>query len=548
MKIFLPGAREALIAILALAACVPIPVRHSLTSPKTRAEASGFRETSHYADVIAFIDSLRNRPMTFGSIGKTTEGREIPYIIASYPQVRTPAEARALKRPIVYVQANIHAGEIEGKEALLALVRDLITAPRPNVLDSIILIAVPIYNADGNERFASQYVNRTEQNGPELVGVRANAQGLDLNRDYIKAEAPETRASLVMFNAWDPDVFVDLHTTDGSYHGYALTYAPPLHPSAPVGQFARDSMLPILRERMRSRHGLETFDYGDFVSDDSLSKGWETFDSRPRFGTNYYGLRGRISFLSEAFSHDPFEKRVASTYAFTREILSLVAERSREVLRRNAEATRMQITNTDVIIRPPLALRSHMISAFVRQPVIAEILEKTGDTSVRTGPGVKKGYRRTGVFKSVTMPIFDRFEPVFLQQPPTGYLISPSDTVVVAMLRRHGIVVETGFKIRRGEVYSFRVDSAQRSTRVFQGHHEMRVYGNWNLDEFREMAVPTGMYFVNAYQSLGLLVQYLLEPVSDDGLATWNFFDSSIKPGATYPVLRVHLFQDDFSK
>ena len=116
----------------------------------------------------------------------------------------TPAEARALRRPIVYVQGNIHAGEVEGKEALLALLRDLTNSPEPNVLDSIILIAVPIYNADGNEKFASQEVNRREQNGPELVGERANAQGFDLNRDYVKAEAPETRASLAMFNAWDP--------------------------------------------------------------------------------------------------------------------------------------------------------------------------------------------------------------------------------------------------------------------------------------------------------------------------------------------------------
>ncbi|MBA3657902.1 MAG: hypothetical protein H0W69_11185, partial [Gemmatimonadaceae bacterium] len=231
--------RDAIIAVIGLAACVPILARTTLNSPRTRAEATGFRETSRYADVIAFIDSLHDRPLTFGSIGKTSEGRAIPYIIASYPQVSTPDEARALKRPIVYVQANIHAGEVEGKEALLALVRDLSAAPRPNVLDSIVLIAVPIYNADGNERFASQSVNRTEQNGPELVGVRANGQGLDLNRDYIKAEAPETRASLVMFNTWDPDVFVDLHTTDGSYHGYALTYAPPLHPSAPLGPYAR---------------------------------------------------------------------------------------------------------------------------------------------------------------------------------------------------------------------------------------------------------------------------------------------------------------------
>jgi predicted deacylase len=227
------------------------PIRTGL---RTRPERTDFRETSTYADVIALIDSLGKGPAPFavGSIGKTNEGRDIPYLILSRPVVSTPAQAKALHRPIVYVQGNIHAGEIEGKDALLALVRDLLSAgPHASVLDSVILIAVPIYNADGNERFAPQSVNRTDQNGPEMVGVRANAQGLDLNRDYMKAEAPETRGSLAMFNAWDPDVFVDLHTTDGSYHGYNLTYAPSLNPAAVFGGvYARDSLLPVLRARM----------------------------------------------------------------------------------------------------------------------------------------------------------------------------------------------------------------------------------------------------------------------------------------------------------
>ncbi len=530
-------ARDAIIILLALVACVPVLARTSLNSPRTRAEATGFRETSRYSDVVAFIDSLRDRPLTFGSIGRTNEGREIPYIIASYPQVSAPEEARALKRPIVYVQANIHAGEVEGKEALLALVRDLSAAPRPNVLDSIVLIAVPIYNADGNERFASQSVNRSAQDGPELVGVRQNAQGLDLNRDYIKAEAPETRASLAMFNAWDPDVFVDLHTTDGSYHGYALTYAPPLHPSAPLGAYTRDSLLPILQSRMKTRHSFETFDYGDFISDDTLSKGWATFDSRPRFGTNYYGLRGRISFLSEAFSHDPFEKRIASTYAFTREILSLVAERAAPILARNSAATQMGVS---VAGRPPVALQSQMVAAPKLRPVAAEFLEKTGDT-LRSAPGVRRGYRRTGRFQTVSMPVFDRFEPTLLQDVPSGYLIASPDTALVRMLQLHGITVESNFKVRTGRLSTFVLDSARREPRVFQGHNEQRIFGRWVQKAYSEMNIPAGLFYVSTHQPRGLMVQYLLEPMSDDGFATWNFFDSQLRPGAVFPVSRVEL-------
>ena len=158
--------------------------------------------------------------------------------------------------------------------------------------------------------------NRPNQVGPQEMGWRTTAQNFNLNRDYVKAQAPETRASLDFFREWEPDVLVDLHTTNGSYHGYALTYSPSLNPAGDIGPaftgaaYARDSMLPELRRRVRARRGYETFDYGNFESQDAPEKGWFTYDHRPRFGTNYMGLRGRVAVLSEAYSHDPFERRV----------------------------------------------------------------------------------------------------------------------------------------------------------------------------------------------------------------------------------------------
>lgn len=525
---------------------------------RTRAERTAYAETSHYSDVVSFLDSLHGRPeLTFGIIGKTTQGRDIPYVIASRPRVSTPPEARRLGRPIVYVQGNIHAGEVEGKEALLALLRDLTSSTQRNVLDSIVLIAVPIYNADGNEKFASQEVNRGSQNGPEWVGERANGQGLDLNRDYVKAEAPETRASLAMFNAWDPDVFVDLHTTDGSYHGYALTYAPSLNPAAPLGVFARDSLMPLLRARMQQRHGFPTFDYGDFISDDTVSRGWATFDSRPRFGTNYYGLRGRIGILSEAYSHDPFQRRVASTYAFVQEILSLVAERATMIRELNAAASehrsasivqdcystgcetpRIETAQKSPTLRTLVArvpIRSEMTAAPDSVAVIAEDLEKTGDSS-RTQPGVPRGRRRTGRFHAVRMPVYERFKPTLLTPPPIAYAIAPGDAPAIQLLRLHGIAVDSLTSAARARAESFVVDSTVTSPRLFQGHHELRLTGRW-VSEQREL--PPGTFIVRTRQPLGLLAIYLLEPETDDGLVTWNYFDPSLRFGSAFPILRV---------
>ena len=508
--------------------------RASGAGPRTRAERTGYLETSRYSDAIAFIDSLKGRPeLSFGVIGKTNEGRDIPYVLASRPRVSTPDEARRLGRPIVYVQGNIHAGEVEGKEALLAVLRDLTSSSKPNALDSIVLIAVPIYNADGNERFGKQEVNRGSQNGPEMVGVRANAQNLDLNRDYIKVEAPETRASLDMFNKWDPDVFVDLHTTNGSYHGYALTYAPPLNPAAPLAVYARDSIVPVLRQRMQTRHNFPTFDYGDFISDDTLSQGWATFDSRPRYGTNYYGLRGRVSILSEAYSHDPFERRVKSTEAFVKEILSLAGERGGRW-----RFLPVSGSVTSAVAGPPsVAIRSEMVAAPDSVPVIAEIMERTGD-STRTQPGVPKGRRRTGRFITVKMLVFERFKPTLTVKSPAGYIIPATDTQVVRVIRQHGIGVEPVHSAYQAGVEVFRIDSAVNSTRPFQGHREMRLTGSWRTEQ---ATVPAGAYFVRIDQPLGLLAVYLLEPQSDDGLVTWNYFDRELRPGGTYPVLKTQL-------
>ncbi|MGI9090236.1 MAG: M14 family metallopeptidase, partial [Gemmatimonadaceae bacterium] len=523
------------------------PTRISVRAPVTRAEASNYTQTSTYGDVMAFINALRARSsspsnsLAFGTIGKTTEGRDIPYIIASRPMVSTPEQARALGRPVVYVNANIHAGEVEGKEALLALVRDLAAESGLNVLDSIVLVAVPIYNADGNEKFKPQSINRTEQNGPELVGQRANAQGLDLNRDYIKAEAPETRAALAMFDAWDPDVYVDLHTTDGSYHGYALTYSPSLNPAAYqrgfAGALTRDTMLPELRAAMH-RHGFEVFDYGNFDSaneerdiTDTVKHGWYTYDHRPRFGTNYYGLRDRVSILSEAYSHDPFKRRVASTYAYVREILSATARHRSSMARlRQAAGDTIDVGGNTVPVRAQLT--THPFNA----PVTFEILRRTGDSTV-TQPGVPPGIRRTGRYVTQVMPVYDRFEPSLNVTRQRGYWIPQEYDQVLDNLRQHGVRITPISAILPpgAHLQEFLIDSVSHTTRPFQGHRETCVTGHW-----RTAAPHSGRGFVvSADGRLGFLAAYLLEPESDDGLLDWNFFDSALAPGKPYPVLRI---------
>jgi zinc carboxypeptidase len=511
--------------------------------PHTRAERTSYLETSTYADVIAFIDSLQRAgvPMSRQELGRTNEGRVLPLLVLSRPQVSTPEQARALDRPIVYVQANIHAGEVEGKEALLALVRDL-ASRKNNVLDSIVLIAIPIYNADGNERFKPQSVNRTEQNGPESVGQRPNAQMLDLNRDYVKAEAPETRASLAAFEKWNPDVFVDLHTTDGSFHGYALTYAPSLNPAArEAGAYTQDSLLPELRRRMKARDGFEVFDYGNFDTQyeerditDTVKSGWFSYDHRPRFGTNYFGLRQRISILSEAYSHDPFERRVKSTYAFVRELLSLVAERGARI---RAIEIAADTSLAHGILDTQIPIRSRLTTTPRMLPVTFEVMAHTGDSSL-TQPGVPRGFRRTGVMKTQTMPVYDRFEPELRRTIPWGWLIDARDSAAITLLRLHGVHVEraaTGS--HPAGIEAFIVESIRRESREFQGHHETHLTGRWQTGS--KLFPDESVMMVRGDQPQAVAALYLLDPESDDGLVTWNVFDRELAPGKLFPVWRL---------
>jgi hypothetical protein len=504
--------------------------------PRTRAERTQYRETSSHADVLAFLDSLQSlgARMHVQSIGTTGEGRELPMVILSRPLVSDPVEARRLRRPVVFVQGNIHGGEIEGKEALQALVRDLVFAPGATVLDSIVLLVLPIYNADGNERLGPQERNRGSQQGPALVGERANAQGLDLNRDYVKAEAPETQAALALFARWDPDVFVDLHTTNGSYHGYALTYAPSLNPAAVHGgAYARDTMLPELRRRMRARHDLETFDYGNFISEEGAPRGWATYDARPRFGTNYYGLRGRIAILSEAYSHDPLERRVRATSAFVREILSLTAERSSQILALSADADQLTAHRTLGRVTRQFPLRSRLIADPPSFPVLVETVVNTGD-NVRYEPGMPPGRRRTGEVAAVSMPVHDRFQATLQRTIPFAYAIPAEEIAAVRLLRLHSIRVERLERAWTGRVESFAVSEVSTSPRVFQGHRERMLEGRWNAERVR---LGEGTFIVPSDQRLGLLAFYLLEAESDDGLATWNQIWRG--GGATFSVRRV---------
>ena len=508
-------------------ALIGVLLASRLEAQTTRPERTDFRETSSHADVLRFLDTLTGitTDLRVGTLAVSPEGRRVPYVLTARPLPFSPSEAHRSGKPIVYIQANIHGGEVEGKEAAQMLLRDLTRGRLRPLLDSLILIVVPIFNADGNDHLGPGDKNRPGQNGPSLVGQNTNGQGLNINRDYVKLEAPETRGAVQLIKVWDPDVLIDLHTTNGSYHGYVLTYAAGLNPNSnPATDYVRSRLLPTVRDRMERRHRQQTFWYGNFRSQDpdSLTLGWETYDARPRFGTNWMGLRGRMAILSEGYSNAEFKTRVLATYNFVREVLGLVAEQ-RTVIKSLVLASDRQRPDS-IAVRSTLAPPTQEI-------VVAEVTQSAGEG---TGGFAKR--QRTGVYRSIRMPVFGSFQALRKEALPAAYLVPPRLRNIVELLRAQNIAVDSLTDETGLAVHEFEVDSVTVGP-LFEGHRTVLAEGRWSSRSSDTLAGP-GWYLVRTRQPLGALAAYLLEPASEDGVVTWNLLDRELQPHTPYPILR----------
>src|SRR5262245_10605905 len=257
----------AVAAVVATVFTVSAHQKNPVADLKTTAESSGFKSTSTYDDVVKFMKTVDDAsPIVFyTTYGTTTEGRAMPMaVVGTGLKDASPAAVKASGKLRVHIQANVHAGEVEGKESAQILLRELALGRHKDWLDAMVFLITPIYNADGNEKFS--VTNRQRQNGPiNGMGTRANAQNLNINRDYMKLDTPEAKAFVKLMNEYDPDVSYDLHTSDGSYHGYYLTYSPPLNPDTDpaILKIMTDEWFPSVTKDMKTNHGWDSFYYGN---------------------------------------------------------------------------------------------------------------------------------------------------------------------------------------------------------------------------------------------------------------------------------------------
>jgi hypothetical protein len=481
--------------------------------PQTVAEKTDYRETSRHADVLRFIDELQAvRPVfRVESMGKSGRGQEMPVLVFG----ERPGT------PVVLVLANIHAGEVEGKEALLMLARDL----PERYFEKLTLLFVPNYNPDGND--AIDVDNRRldlakleGQIGPEGgVGTRTTGDGINLNRDYMKMEAVESRNLSALQARWKPHLTVDSHTTDGSIHAYALTYDTSHIPCGPSA-YVHSTMLPDVSRRLEARTRLKTFFYGNFVDEKDLSKGWATYPHLPRYGSHYRGMSGRLDILLETYSYISFRDRVFTTVEILKDIFDYTIEHAAEIQAVCVDGEKERPDPVGIAYGPPQKIGDCEIHAW---DMDSQLARKIPGREART-------YR---------VPHFAKFVPSKTVPRPAGYLIPQEYVAVIQKLEQHNIEVE---RLAAGRTFNGEndtVDAVAKADSPDVGTIKREESVVTIVRARGRITGRAGDVLVRTDQVLGTLAVYLLEPESDDGLVRWGYFDALLKPGAILPVGRL---------
>jgi hypothetical protein len=515
----------------------------------TVAEKSNYESTSRHADVMDFFKSLNKISPSFRieSMGKSTNGLEMPLIILAKPLPKSINDIKKDKRIVVYLQANIHAGEVEGKEAVQMLARDILLKETHDYLKNVIILIAPIFNADGNEQISK--LNRTNQAGPvNGVGVRHNGQMLDLNRDAMKVESPELYGMITnVLNKWDPALMMDLHTTNGSYHQEPTTYTWMVNPNTDRGliNYMRDKMMPWVKSDLTNNYKWQNIFYGDFFDQRNPEKGLSYDAVQPRYIVNYIGLRNRLSILNENYVYSDFKTRVIGCYNLLKSVLEYISTNKDEIKKMLKEADEKTIARG---LNP--AESDSVAVEFVSKPSPQPETVNAYEMEAYKDANGRERYKPTNKIKTVTVPYYVDYYAKRSVKLPFAYLISQADAKVVSLLKTHGIKIETLNKPAMLDVQTIKTKELKPSQRLNQGHYNNSIKVEY-INEKKEFAA--GTLVVRTAQPLANVATYLLEPETDDGLLYWNYWDKYLVPqwgGAylPYPVTKVLTAQEMATK
>jgi hypothetical protein len=485
----------------------------------TMYEKSNYKKTPRYSETIDFCKKLdaASPLLHYTSFGKSPQGRDLPLLIADRNGNCTPEAVRKSGNAVLLIQACIHPGESDGKDAGLMLLRDLVINKKNiNLLDHITILFIPIFNTDGHERFGPY--NRINQNGPEEMGWRTTSQNLNLNRDFLKADAPEMKAWLAMYNAWLPEFFVDIHSTDGADFQYTMTYA--LETGGCMEKQLSDwteNTFEKLIVGMMEKSGFPVFPYVQFRNWHDPRSGLIIGVAPPMLSQGYTAIQNRPGLLIETHMLKPYKVRVSSTYAMLLHTLELLDKeyKTLQLLEKKADAftASAQFRENQFPVSFSVSYSDSTLTEF-------KGFDYTVDTSDLTGGlWFKYNDQKPAVWQLTT---FAENKPAKMVTLPEAYLIPPQYIFVIEGLKLHGVKMIPLKKEMTFQVKTTRFSNARWQQRPVEGHHKLSC----DLSDSLEFcAFPAGTMLVDMNQRTARVIAHLLEPASPDSYATWGFFD-----------------------
>jgi len=509
--------------LLALLAATPL-AQAATPDLVTVSERSGFTATGRYDEVVklcgAFQQAYPKQVKCF-QFGTTPEGRPMLALAVNARGVFTPEAARRSKLPVTLIQGGIHAGEIDGKDAGFLAVREMLENKlAQGALDKQVLLFVPVFNVDGHERFGKN--NRPNQRGPVEMGWRTTAQNFNLNRDYVKADAPEMQAMLALVNAWDPLTYVDLHVTDGAMFQHDVSIqVEPVYSGDP--QFRKAGL--ALRANVIADIGKQGSTpqsyYMSFKETDDPASGFVDSVSDPRFSTGYFQLRNRMAMLVETHSWKDYPTRVRVTHNAFVSVLEQVA--------RHGQAWQQAAAEADA---RALRLGGQTVALSYKTTDKASMVDFQGYAYTRSMSDVS-GMLMTRYDESKPqvwhVPLRDEVvEDLRVTAPRAGYVVPAAwSAIVAAKLNQHGIAYRTLDKTVDGAaVETFRADKATFSPTSFESHQRLQVEGAWRTEA---RSLGKGALFVPIAQPKARLVMALFEPQAPDSILAWGGFNNAFE-------------------
>ncbi len=513
-----------LLLLLLIVSSVGLSQSESANVPpewQTAAEKTNYAKTSRYDEAIKYAKELDKASdlISYQSIGKSGEGRDIPMLIAARDGAFSPKWAKKTGRAIVFIQAGIHAGEIDGKDAGFALLRDIaITKTRLDLLKEAIIIFIPIYSVDGHENWSAY--NRINQNGPDEMGYRANSNNLNLNRDYMKADAPETRAWLKLWNDWKPDLFIDCHVTNGADFQYNVTYEyahfQEVHPA--IKLWMDEHFDGIVVPKVEKEGNLLTH-YVEFAGRE-VTGGVATFIATPRFATGYTPIRNRPGLLIETNVYKSYKSRVRGTYDVLWKLVEEAGAAKASLFVANITADTQTVERGKTYDEKRQFPLSLTIDREKSTPLAFKGVEYKTEASTISG-GNRLIY--TDVPMNITIPRFDESKVSTSVAPPLYYIIPPQYAGAIDLLTLHGIKFTRLAKPLTTEVESYKLTEPKWATSSFENRITLTAKQT-PVKETRSFIAGSALVALD--QEAASVAIHLLEPNGPDSLFYWGYFNS----------------------